>query len=167
MLVPLFLIRYGLLAMLNKAALKRAAHIPSMSGKERIAYWGYQLATVAVIVGMFFQKISIDTPWFYPGLMIYALGVLLLVMATANFAKPAASGLHTKGLYRFSRNPMYVAYFAYFLGASMLTSSAVMLAILLIFQISAHWIIIAEERWCQQEFGNAYTQYRQKVRRYM
>lgn len=167
LLVPLFLIRYGLLAIFNKEALNRAAHFPPMAGNERIAYWIYQLSTVGIIVFLCFLKIQTNTPWFFPGLIVYTLGILLFVLATIDFAKPSDSGLNTKGLYRFSRNPMYVAYFVYFLGASTLTNSVVMLAILLAFQISAHWIIIAEERWCQKKFAEEYAHYRSKVRRYL
>jgi len=36
----------------------------------------------------------------------------------------------------------------------------------IIFQISAHWIILAEERWCLVEFKEEYQEYLQKVRRY-
>ena len=43
----------------------------------------------------------------------------------------------------------------------------VLLALVLVFQGSAHWIILAEERWCQETFGEAYRQYRGRVRRYL
>lgn len=42
----------------------------------------------------------------------------------------------------------------------------VLLDLLAVFQISAHWIILAEERWCRQQFGAAYIRYREKVGRY-
>ena len=44
---------------------------------------------------------------------------------------------------------------------------SVLLALVLVFQGSAHWIILAEERWCQETFGEAYRQYRGRVRRYL
>lgn len=39
--------------------------------------------------------------------------------------------------------------------------------IILLFQISAHRIILAEERWCEKKFGEDYRTYRKKVRRYL
>lgn len=38
--IPFFLIRFGLLALLNKKAILRAARFPPCYGKEKIAYWG-------------------------------------------------------------------------------------------------------------------------------
>ena len=166
LLVPLFLVRYGLLAVLSREALARAAHFPPVEGRERIAYWAYQGATVAMVVCLFFLKIRTDAPWFYFGLAVYGLGVLLLVLGAVDFARPAVDGLRTRGLYRLSRNPMYVAYFVYFLGCVVLTRSYMLLAMLLVFQVSAHWIILAEERWCRQAFGERYDAYRRSVRRY-
>lgn len=62
---------------------------------------------------------------------------------------------------------MYVAYFICFVGMALLTRSFPLLGLVLIFQISAHWIILAEERWCLEQFGAAYEQYRKRVRRYL
>ena len=87
--------------------------------------------------------------------------------AISDFAKPSENGINLKGLYRFSRNPMYVAYFVYFLGCVILTHSLILFLILMIFQISAHWIILSEERWCIRQFGDEYIKYMNKVRRYI
>ena len=40
------------------------------------------------------------------------------------------------------------------------------MALVIMFQISAHWIILSEERWCLDRFGEAYEEYMKKVRRY-
>ncbi len=87
--------------------------------------------------------------------------------AISDFAKPSENGINLKGLYRFSRNPMYVAYFVYFLGCVILTHSLILFLILMVFQISAHWIILSEERWCIRQFGDEYIKYMNKVRRYI
>lgn len=71
------------------------------------------------------------------------------------------------GLYRLSRNPMYVAYFICFLGMALLTRSVLFLGLVAVFQISAHWVILAEERWCLEQFGERYRRYMGKVRRYI
>lgn len=164
--VPLILIRFGLLSILGKEALKRAAFFAPLIGKEKMAYWFYQLSNILFFVCLCFHKITIDPYWFYIGLMIYGLGVLLCLVSVLNFAKPTENGINLKGLYRFSRNPMYVAYFIYFLGCVVLTQSLILLGILLVFQISAHWIILSEERWCIEKFGQEYMNYMKKVRRY-
>ena len=165
LLIPLILIRYGLLWLLNKEALKRAAFFPPMLGKEKAAFWVYQIATIAIFLYLCFLKIKFDSVWFYMGLVIY--GVLLCIVSVSNFAKSSENGINIKGLYRISRNPMYIAYFIYFLGCMLLTRSFVLLALLIVFQVSAHWIILSEERWCKEKFGDEYINYMKKVRRYI
>ncbi len=167
LLIPILLIRYGLLSILNKEALKRAAFYPPLIGRERAAFWFYQGSTILIFVYPFFLKIRMDSVWFVTGLILYSLGTLLYVLATINYANPNGNGMNLKGLYRVSRNPMYVAYFLYFLGCVLLTSSVIMLVVLIIFQVSAHWIILSEERWCVKEFGEEYIRYMKKVRRYI
>lgn len=62
---------------------------------------------------------------------------------------------------------MYVAYFVFFMGYVLMTQSLILLALVIIFQISAHWIILSEERWCMEKFGDEYVQYLKRVRRYI
>lgn len=166
-IIPLILIRFVFLSILDKEALKRAAFFAPLIGKEKVAYWFYQISNILIFVYLCFLKITTDSYWFYVGLVIYVLGVLLCLLSVSNFAKPAENGINLKGLYRISRNPLYMAYFIYFLGCVLLTQSLILLAILLVFQISAHWIIQSEERWCVKKFGEEYINYMNKVRRYI
>ncbi len=85
----------------------------------------------------------------------------------SRFSAPSQDGLNRDGLYKFSRNPMYVSYFILFTGCAFLTRSLFLFGIILLFQISAHWIILSEERWCLETFGASYKQYMKTVRRYL
>lgn len=167
LLIPLILIRYGLLWLLNKSAVKRAAFFPPAVGKEKVAFWFYQIATISLFIFLCFVKISIGSLWFYLGSVVYTIGVIFCIVSISDFAKPAKNGMNFKGLYRVSRNPIYVAYFVYLLGCVLLTRSLVLLALLIVFQVSAHWIILSEERWCMMKFGEEYIDYMKKVRRYI
>lgn len=115
-------------------------------------------------IGMFFLKIRSNAPWIYIGAAVYAAGVLLFIMATIGFAKPDEHGVCQSGLYRFSRNSMYVAYF---LGCVVLTQSMILFVMLCVFQFSAHFIILSEERWGIENFGTNYRAYMKSVRRYL
>lgn len=167
LLIPFFLIRFGLLSLLSKDAVTRAANFAPLLESEKAAYWIYQFSNVAIIITLFFVKVVTAPPrLFYPGIALYSVGLLLLAASVINFASPSKSGFNQKGLYRVSRNPMYVAYFLFFLGCAVLTQSLLLLGFVLIFQISAHWIIRSEERWCMEQFGEEYLLYQKKVRRY-
>lgn len=165
--IPFILIRFGLLGILDKEALKRAAFFAPLIGKEKAAYWFYQISNILLFVYLCFLEITTNPYWLYTGLVIYGSGVLLCLVSVLNFAQPAENGINLEGLYRISRNPIYVAYFIYFLGCALLTQSLILLAILLVFQVSAHWIILSEERWCVKKFGKEYINYMSKVRRYI
>lgn len=165
--IPLILIRFGLLIILSKEAFKRAAFFAPLIGKEKVAYWVYQLSNILIFVYLCFLKITTDPYWLYTGFVIYGFGILLCLGSVSNFARPSDNGINVKGLYHISRNPMYLAYFIYFLGCVLLTQSLILLAILFIFQISEHWIILSEERWCVMKFGKEYINYMHKVRRYI
>lgn len=165
--IPLILIRFGLLSILDKKALNRAASFAPVIGKEKAAYWCYQISNILFFAYLCFLKVETDSYLFYIGLVIYSLGVLLTIVSVVNFAEPTNNGINIKGLYQVSRNPMYIAFFIYFLGCVFLTQSFILLVILFVFQISAHWIILSEERWCVKKFGEEYIDYMKKIRRYI
>ena len=167
LLLPFFLIRFGLLSVFNAEALPRAAYFAPMRGKEQIAYIIYQLSNIALFLSLFLLRVSPDSsPLFWGGTFCYFAGLGLCAASILAFSSPDETGLNTNGVYQFSRNPMYVAYFICFVGMALLTRSFLLLGLVLIFQISAHWIILAEERWCLERFGDAYAQYMKRVRRY-
>lgn len=167
LLLPLILIRYLLLYIVDSNSLSRAAFIPPMIRGQKVFNLTYQISTLLIIFYPCFLKIVIEPPLFYGGLIIYGAGIMLCIISTVNFAKPGETGINIKGLYRFSRNPVYVAYFLYFLGCVLLTRSLILLVILIVFQVSTHWVILAEENWCKEKFGNEYIEYMEKVRRYI
>jgi protein-S-isoprenylcysteine O-methyltransferase Ste14 len=167
LLIPFVLIRYGLMGLLGGDALRRAAHYPETEGPERAFHWIYQIASLLLLIVPFFLKLDGSSRWLIPGLFVYGLGIVVTTVATVSFSRPQADGFKQDGLYRFSRNPMYVGYFLYFLGCVVLTVSWALLAALALFQLSTHFLIRSEERWCLKKFGDEYAQYAKKVRRYL
>lgn len=167
LMLPLFFIRFVLLGWLNSTALKRGAHFAPMTGAQKIMYVLYQMTNVVLILFPLFLRVHGSTPLLVLGGVTYVLGVGILLAASISFAKPNEQGLNTTGSYRFSRNPMYVGYFVYFLGCAILLGSFFYYGALVLFQIATHWVILAEERWCSATFGETYDEYQQQVRRYL
>ncbi len=165
--LPFIGIRFGLLSFVNKKALERAAHFAPVKGNEQIAYIVYQLATLGLAVTSLFLSIKSDgSVCFYLGLLSYILGLILCAVTMVHFAFPDQAGFNQKGVYKFSRNPIYLSYFVILIGMSLLAQSLIFGLLTLIFQVSGHWIILSEERWCRKQFGQAYGRYRKAVRRY-
>lgn len=167
LIFPFFVVRFLLPPRLDKTALQRAAHFAPMKGAETIAYILYQLSTLGIFLPLLFIKVPLALSWsLFAGLFCYLCGLAFCAASVIGFSSPDGDRLRTGGVYRFSRNPMYLSYFICFLGMALLTQSLLVLGAVLLFQGSAHWIILAEERWCISTFGSDYQRYMQRVRRY-
>lgn len=145
----------------------RAAHYAPMEGREKVALFVYQATTLVLVILPCMLFVKIDSALAWGGVVAYGMGLLCLAISMACFVRPSDGGVCTKGIYRYARNPMYVAYFLIFLGCTAMTTSIWMLLTLVAFQLSAHFVILAEERWCLDAFGDAYKAYMQRVRRYL
>jgi protein-S-isoprenylcysteine O-methyltransferase Ste14 len=167
LVLPILITRFLVLALLNKEAVRRAAFLPPTLGFERIAYQVNVLTTLLLMIVPFFLQIKLKGVLGISGLFFFIVALALYAIAIVQFAKPDNYGLNISGLYTISRNPMYVSFFLYFLGCCMLTSSRILLLVIIVFQISVHFLIISEERWCIEEFGDSYRDYIKKVRRYL
>jgi len=167
LVAPILLTRFLLMSLLNREAVKRAAFFPPTLGFEKTAYYINVLTTFLLLIVPFFLKIKPNGIRGISGLILITGALILYAVSVIQFAKPDNHGLNLMGLYKISRNPMYVSFFLYFSGCCLVTSSLVLLIVLIVFQISVHFLIISEERWCIEKFGDPYLDYMKKVRRYI
>ncbi len=80
----------------------------------------------------------------------------------------AASVLVVSGLYRVSRNPAYLGWCFIYVGVAFLGGSIASLSLLPVAMgCVQHFAIRREEAYLQQAFGEAYAQYRSRVRRWI
>lgn len=88
---------------------------------------------------------------------------------TVNPLKPeAASALVTSGVYRYTRNPMYVGFALWLLAWGLYLASPLVLLGVLGFVLYMNRLQIApEERALGQLFGADFAAYRQRVRRWL
>jgi protein-S-isoprenylcysteine O-methyltransferase Ste14 len=76
-------------------------------------------------------------------------------------------GLRVRGLYKISRNPMYVGIYATVLAATLSTLNALVAFSGFIVILVHHKIILAEEDYLARTFGRDYEEYCRRVRRYL
>jgi protein-S-isoprenylcysteine O-methyltransferase Ste14 len=109
---------------------------------------------------------------------VVAFGVLLNLMpklafrragTTVNPLRPSAtSTLVTHGVYRYTRNPMYLGQAMVLAAAMLLLQNPVaLLAVPLFVLYINRWQIIPEERVLSARFPEAYPLFRQRVRRWL
>lgn len=99
-----------------------------------------------------------------------AVGALRQFKASGTNAPPPlpATALVTAGVYRFTRNPMYLSLSCLYASLALVADSAVaagLLAPLLL--VVRYGVIAREERYLGTKFGTVYKDYRSRVRRWV
>lgn len=118
----------------------------------------------------------IQAPWNWFGVVIIVLGVLIIVMPATAFAradttiKPFqdSSKLVVSGLYRYTRNPMYVGMVIILLGIAVLLGdlSPFLMPILFVPVLNTR-VIRHEEQMLEERFGDEYRDLKKTVRRWI
>ena len=81
--------------------------------------------------------------------------------------KPS-SALVITGVYRFTRNPMYLGMLLLYTGAALIAGGPLTIGpLILVFLILNFYVIGREEAYLERRFGQAYAEYRDRVRRWL
>lgn len=124
------------------------------------------------------EIINSSFTWFqYSGALFFIIGLLVTLVCILSLAflgrgtlSPAypTKQLVVKGLYRYSRNPMYVGVMAMLVGESLyFHSSALLIYLLIVFFFFNIYIINFEEPRLRRDFPESYSSYLKKVRRWL
>jgi protein-S-isoprenylcysteine O-methyltransferase Ste14 len=129
--------------------------------------WG---ARVQVATGEL-RVVSVLAGWLgvIAGMCLAGWGLLAFFRArTAIVPIRPARRLVASGPYRFSRNPMYVGLSVLYLGLALLFNVAWPMMLFPLVVLSLDRLVIRrEERYLADAFGESYTMYRQRVRRWL
>jgi protein-S-isoprenylcysteine O-methyltransferase Ste14 len=112
-----------------------------------------------LIICAIFLPLKLGTVWFYTGLFIYLLGLCIGIVAMANAASTPLGKPFTKGVYRYSRNPMYLSMITVFIGIGIASASWFYLLLSAILIALLYFTVAAEERYCLGKYGLAYREY--------
>ena len=118
---------------------------------------------VVLFSGLFiysiFLPLKLGTAWFYTGLVLCLLGVIVWTTAIVNIADIPLGKPWTKGLYRYSRHPMDMAAFLILFGAGIASASWLFLLLSIVLTVLSLTLMKIEERYCLEKFGDAYHDY--------
>jgi protein-S-isoprenylcysteine O-methyltransferase Ste14 len=102
------------------------------------------------------------------GLLLLSALVTFFRMRTAIYPNQPATSIVTRGPYRFTRNPMYVALTSAYVGFVCLTNLLWPLLLLpVVLVVLRVFVIRREELYLTEAFGPAYAEYCQRVRRWL
>ncbi|MFC2045366.1 methyltransferase [Chloroflexota bacterium] len=120
-----------------------------------------------VIYGIFLP-FKVGTVWFYIGLPICLIGLILLTIAIVNMATtPLHNKCITKGLYRYSRHPMYITTSIMLVGLGIATASWVSILFAVISLALWYPLSISEEEFCLEKYGDEYRDYFNRTPRWL
>lgn len=122
---------------------------------------------------VFYPRPLFKPPWLkhvlgWPLVLLGALLAAWAVLAVRDMDVNKPSRIIVSGPYRFSRNPMYVAWTLIYSGIGALVNSwwpFIFLPVTLIF--THYFVVRREEQQLEQAFGDEYRQYCDRVRRYL
>ncbi len=118
----------------------------------------------------------IDYPFNLIGITLIILGLVFTILVKKQFEKneteihtfKTPSKFVTDGLFKYSRNPIYLGFTIALVGIWLVTGNLVALVgVLIFFLISNFWYIPYEEKIMENEFGNEYKIYKSRVRRWI
>jgi protein-S-isoprenylcysteine O-methyltransferase Ste14 len=118
----------------------------------------------------------VPEPWSYSGAVLIVLGIVMSASGAGAFRRVGtpvvpferSTVLVTDGLYRFTRNPMYLGLVLTLCGVAILLGSlGAWIAVPVFVWIIQTRFIAGEERFLEEIFGEQYRAYRQRVRRWL
>jgi protein-S-isoprenylcysteine O-methyltransferase Ste14 len=143
------------------------SQVSAMSRIERIALYSSKAIYIPAFIYSIFLPLKLGTVWFYVGLPITLIGFITGVMVILNWATSPRGKPVTNGLYRYSRHPMYVTAFIFFLGVSIATASWVFLLFTILLIAASFYFAPLEEQSCLEKYGDAYREYMNRTPRYI
>ena len=157
----------ALLTLIYKGTYKKGtAAVPLNKTEKKISnFW--MLIYYLLLIYSVFLPLKLGSTWFYIGLPICLLALIMYTIISVNFATTPLGEPVTKGLYRYSRHPMYLTSFLVFIGVSIASASWTFLLFSIVFAVLAFIIVIPEERFCLEKYGDSYREYMNRTPRWI
>lgn len=134
---------------------------------------------VGLLLQLFFTRHLFSLPWWVLagfGGVLFAAGAgvarwsfaTMRAIGTTGNPRAESTALATHGAFRLSRNPIYLAMTMMYLGITCIVNSVWLLILLIPLLAVMQWgVILREERYLGQQFGQAYWDYQKSVRRWI
>jgi protein-S-isoprenylcysteine O-methyltransferase Ste14 len=139
----------------------------ALSRTARITLYSSKLIYIPAFIYSIFLPLKLRTVWFYLGVPITLIGLIAGVIVILNWAASPRGEPVTNGLYRYSRHPMYVTSFIFFLGVSIAAASWVFLLFTILIIAASFYFAPLEEQSCLERYGAAYREYMDRTPKYV
>ena len=146
--------------------LKKMGDVPYEKGEKRV----FVISMVVILLLLaysVFLPLKLGTVWFYAGLTIYLVGLVMFLIAIVNIATTPLGQPFTKGMYRYSRHPMLFSGWMTFVEVSVVSASWIFLLLSVLIKVLQTTQAIAEERGCLETYGDEYQEYLNRTPRWI
>jgi len=163
------LIPLPLVALLRKDVFKKTAsiHDSILTETENKIFFFSKVIMLSLFIYSIFLPLQLGTIWFSIGLPVYLLGLIFMAITWVNVATGPVDKPITRGLYRYSRHPMYVTLPLVVIGTGIASASWLFLVLSVVLVITHFYNAIPEERECLEVYGDAYRQYMNRTPRWI
>jgi protein-S-isoprenylcysteine O-methyltransferase Ste14 len=167
--MSVFLVQMLIILLSNRATRKRSHVSPEHRKNVRDRYIGpiANLVWLTALIYSIFLPLRLGTMWFSAGFTVFLIGVLVLSWSTYDFMTTPEDKIIQKGIYKYSRHPMYLATFLICLAAGIAAVSYLFILLSLLIMICFHYEAILEEKCCLEEYGTLYEAYMNRVPRWI
>jgi protein-S-isoprenylcysteine O-methyltransferase Ste14 len=152
-----------------------APDVPGVIALPPLIFLGF-LAAAAVLEVVVPLSVAHSRACYVGGVMLAAGGFFIIAMGTRRFAAAGTNvpptlpttALVVDGIYRRTRNPLYLGMTLVYLGLGIAARSlwAIGLVVPLLWVINVG-VVKREERYLERKFGDAYRDYKERVRRWI
>ena len=143
-----------------------ASEMKTSSTYKIISYVSMIIELMAVAYSIFLP-FKLGTIWFYSGLTIFLLGLVVLTVASVNFTVTPMNRPITRGMYRYSRHPLYLASLLIYLSVGIASASWIFLLIFIVQLVSISIGAVREEHYCLEKYGDDYRIYLDRTPRWI
>ena len=158
----MYLVLGGLVRLMGLKGASRPTTPPLNKREKKLDYLSAS-TFLASIIYSFFLPLKLGTAWLYLGLIVFLFGMIFTIVAGISFVNAPLDRPATKGLYRISRNPIYLGTNLIFTGIGIASASWLILLMIAISIVLQDILIGAEERWCLEKYGDAYREYMKRT----
>jgi len=150
---------------------KRAEGEPTWSELNKTAKIVFVITHILIMPFTFiysiFLPLKLGTLWFFAGLPICLLALVMGLMFGISFATAPLGEPMSKGIYAILRHPGYFSFFLMCVGIGIACASWVFLLCALVWIVSWHFGVVEEEHILLEKYGDAYREYMNRTPRWI
>lgn len=140
---------------------RRMTSFAWMSRKQLLAAGMADVIMAGLCIFTIWRPIVYPGVLFWAGNVLYALGLILLILAIHAFATTPSGQPVTRGVYAVLHHPYYVGSYLCLIGIGLICRDRLIVLMTVLSLIPGYWSAKWEEQYLAEAFGHAYTSHPQ------